>query len=368
MIDLNEHIHGCRTILLKDLPKAETILSIGCAGKWYFQWFNKNYKYKVKRHIGIDLNEKPINLEKKVEWIQGDGADLSSIKSNYVDLIFAGQFIEHIDYIKQANFLYQTNRVLKIKKSLVLDSPNFPIVNRFGWKQPQHVRELSYNQITKVLQILKFNVVKAHGIIPKQIVTRQPKLENKKYLNSNFNFELSNYNLNISVNNNPQDSFIWWIVASKESNADINDFKKAMAYLKNVDAENNKKTNEIIFHQIGKIKNKVKPVIEVKKTETGYALYGPYITTLHGKYKISFDTKIFSSQPSNKNSIILDISTNAGKEILAKKIIKTTTKSIQKKYYLIFTLNKDTIVEFRAYSYGKSNFEIRINPLFKKLE
>lgn len=367
MTDLSEHIHSCRTVLLKCLPKAETILSLGCAGKWYFDWFDKNYKYKAKRHIGIDLNDKPSDLKKNVEWIQGDGADLSPIEPNSIDLIFAGQFIEHIDHIKQAKLIYQANLILKNQKTLVMDSPNFSVVNRFGWKQPQHIRELSYDQIVKVLQILKFKVVKEHGIIPKQLVINQPKIENKRYLNSNFNFELSSYNLKASLNENVGDSFIWWVVATKESNAKETDFNKAISYLKKVDAENTKKTNRIVFHRIGKLKHKTNPVIEVNTTETGYALYGPYITVSPGKYKVSFDIKNFSSQPSNRKSIILDITTEAGNEILAKKVIRTTTKLEQKTYSLIFKLNKETILEFRAYSYGKSNFQIGMNPIINKL-
>lgn len=367
-MDLDGHIHKCRTYLLNKLPKANIILSLGCAGKWYFDWFDKNYKFKVIKHIGIDLNDKPSDLTNNVEWIQGDGADLSPIKSNSIDLIFAGQFIEHIDYLKQAKLIYQANRILKDKKTFVLDSPNFSIVNRFGWKQPQHIRELSYDQIVNALKILKFKVKNSYGVIPKQLVVNTPKIENKLFLNSNFSFELYDYKMESSISKKTSDCFIWWIVATKESNASENDFIKASTYLKKINLLNIKTTNKIIFHQIGKLVNRNNPTINIGNKEVGFALYGPYLTVMPGTYEVKFNVKTLTTNSLNENSIVLDISTDAGNTVLAKNNIKKTTAGKQTTHTLSFNIEIESILEFRVFSFGKVQFEIGANPEIKKIK
>jgi len=44
LMDFNELIHGQRGELIRQMPKgANVVLSAGCAGAWYFEWFEENY-------------------------------------------------------------------------------------------------------------------------------------------------------------------------------------------------------------------------------------------------------------------------------------------------------------------------------------
>ncbi|MEH2267215.1 MAG: glycosyltransferase, partial [Nostoc sp.] len=42
-LNFNDFLHECRSICLAKIPQSKEILSIGCAGNWYFEWFDKFY-------------------------------------------------------------------------------------------------------------------------------------------------------------------------------------------------------------------------------------------------------------------------------------------------------------------------------------
>jgi hypothetical protein len=53
-IDFNQLLHGCRSALLREMPKVSgTMLSAGCSGRWYFDWIAERTGH-VGRHIGIE--------------------------------------------------------------------------------------------------------------------------------------------------------------------------------------------------------------------------------------------------------------------------------------------------------------------------
>src|SRR6266536_1107048 len=53
-LDVSHLLHHCRSALLREMPPAaQTICSAGCAGGWYFEWFERCYG-TVANHIGIE--------------------------------------------------------------------------------------------------------------------------------------------------------------------------------------------------------------------------------------------------------------------------------------------------------------------------
>jgi SAM-dependent methyltransferase len=66
----------------------------------------------------------PDPLPPKVEWLQRNLGDLSPIDDGSVDLVFAGQVIEHLWPEDVAGFLAEAHRVLRPGGFLALDSPN----------------------------------------------------------------------------------------------------------------------------------------------------------------------------------------------------------------------------------------------------
>ena len=66
-------LHEARSIALAAMPSgAETVLSAGANGLWYFEWFDAEYG-TVPRHIGVEAYlPRPDDLPPNVEWISAD--------------------------------------------------------------------------------------------------------------------------------------------------------------------------------------------------------------------------------------------------------------------------------------------------------
>jgi len=155
--DFNEFLHELRSKELEKIPKgAKVFLSGGCSGSWYFDWINHFYK-GIEKHIGVEYySPKPTDLPPEVEWVKNTLGDMSYVKDNEIDLVFAGQTIEHMWPNDLASFLCEAYRVLKPNGLIVLDSPNRRITRGLHWFQPQHTMELSVDEIVFALETASF--------------------------------------------------------------------------------------------------------------------------------------------------------------------------------------------------------------------
>jgi glycosyltransferase involved in cell wall biosynthesis/SAM-dependent methyltransferase len=369
-LNFNDFLHECRSICLAKIPQSKEILSIGCAGNWYFEWFDKFYPYPIENHTGIDLNSKPLDLPNNVTWIQHDADDLKLIESQSFDLVFAGQFIEHLSWESQVSFLLEVNRVLKENGVFVLDSLNYNVTNRYGWKQPEHIHELTFQQACELLQIAGFEIKDSSGLIPTDLLGIPPNLFGK-YIEPFLEINLYQEDTENAINQDPQNCFVWWVTAKKVKEIDLAD-KTLIKRMQEFYLENQKIRNEVIFHGVGSI-------IEIKQEYfvivnpddgQGFAVFGPYDFYCKGKYLVEFE--IFPSDSDFDNEIdkinldlivaIADISTNSGALVLAKK--EVTLRDILKKEKTKLKLIIDTIsiLEFRVLSLGVYPVLVGIKP------
>ncbi|MBD2725439.1 glycosyltransferase [Nostoc sp. FACHB-892] len=365
-LNFNDFLHACRSICLAKIPKAKKILSIGCAGNWYFEWFDKLYPYSIDNHTGIDLNPKPLDLPKNVTWIQHDGHDLSLIESQSFDLVFAGQFIEYISWESQVNFLLEVNRVLKSNGIFVVDSPNYTVTNRYGWKQPEHIHELTFEQICELLPISGFEIQDSYGLIPKDLLGIPPSLFGR-YIEPCLEINFNEEDTQKAINKKPDNCFVWWLTAqkTKEINSIDSNLHKRMQELY---VENQRIKNEVIFHGIGSIIKRKQDYYVIANPDDGqgFAIFGPYDSYDQGKYLVEFeifppDKKI---DKSNLDLVvaIADISTNSGIEVLAKKEVRLRDILNKEKIKLEFSIDRSSILEFRVLSLGISPVLIGIKP------
>ena len=104
--NFNEIVHADRGKLLARLPKgARTVCSAGCAGAWYFDWFEECYG-PVDRHIGVSSTVLArISFPANVQWIQNSVSDMRDVRSGSIDLLFSGQNIEHLFHEDLVGFL-----------------------------------------------------------------------------------------------------------------------------------------------------------------------------------------------------------------------------------------------------------------------
>src|SRR5436309_3922234 len=113
--DFNVFLHELRSRELERLPGgARTVLHGGSAGAWYFDWFREWYPTSVERHIGVDaFAERPADLPDGVAWLHRSLGDLEPVSDGEVDLVFAGQVIEHLWPEEITGFLLESHRVLR---------------------------------------------------------------------------------------------------------------------------------------------------------------------------------------------------------------------------------------------------------------
>lgn len=364
LISFNYFLHECRSICLQKLPAAKKILSIGCSGVWYFEWFHKFYPYPVEEHTGIDLNHKPENLPHNIVWIQNDGSDLTSLESESFDLIFAGQFIEHMSWESQATFLAEVNRALKPNGFFVLDSPNYDISNRYGWRQPEHIHELTFKQICNFLELSSFNIEDTYGLVPKKLLGTPPQLVGKS-LEYAFQNNFYKEEINKAINKEPNDCFIWWIIAKK--NTCVVEKQLLKNQLQKAYLENQKNQYNIVFHQIGKfIDDNGKQFIIVNPSDApGYALFGSYEFYSKGNYLIEYNISLLNVR---KNHIlhskiaIVDVVTDSGEKVYAKKEIESSDLLNNSIIKLQFSLDKLSSLEFRVFYFGNLPLRIGVQP------
>jgi len=214
-------LHEARTLALADVPPgAQTMLSAGASGKWYFDWVDESYG-PIPRHIGIEAYlPRPDDLPANVEWIAADiagDAGIATVDSRSVDLVFSGQNIEHLWPRQMVGLLSEANRVLRQDGLLVIDSPNRAITAAYRWSMGEHTIELTPAEASDLLALAGFSVERMKGVWlcrhdgqllpldPDPMATGPSGLVRRFAL----------------AGQRPDDSFIWWVEARRVTDPDL---------------------------------------------------------------------------------------------------------------------------------------------------
>lgn len=164
--DFGHFLHALRTRRMRMMPgEGRVVLSGGAAGDIYFQWFGGNYPGHIERHIGVEyFTPPPEPLPDGVEWLPRTLGDLGPVGGGEVDLVFAGQVIEHLWPDDMAGFLSESNRVLRPDGYMVLDSPTRFITDALAWTMPEHTVELEVDEIVELLELAGFVDIDVKGV------------------------------------------------------------------------------------------------------------------------------------------------------------------------------------------------------------
>ncbi len=164
--DFSVFLHGLRSRELRKLPAgAQTVLSGGCAGAWYFDWFAENYPTPPARHIGVEAYApRPESLPAEVEWLERPLGDLAPIGDGEVDLVFAGEVFEHLWPHEIVGFLAEAHRVLRTGGHVALDSPNRRVTSALAWIHPEHTVEFTVDEAVELLTLAGFDDVRVRGL------------------------------------------------------------------------------------------------------------------------------------------------------------------------------------------------------------
>lgn len=284
-------IHRTRGAYLSEMPPASRILSAACAGTWYFQWFAQRYPHAVEKHTGVELDTAPAVLPSGVVWIQGNIRDLSAVETGSVDLVFAGQVIEHLTIDEFADFLCEVNRVLDDEGFFVLDSPNFATTNLVGWRNPEHNVEYTYDQIRTLVRESGFEIRSAKGILlcvdpeTKRCwgLDCQPERHQRELLARHF----------------PEYCLIWWITCKKRSSCQR---QHAYDLLEEFERVNSASVRTTLLHNVGvlvpdRAASRGIAIYSAAGDPPGYLLFGPYIPLPRGEYEVTFRVGLRHSSP-----------------------------------------------------------------------
>jgi hypothetical protein len=210
--DFSVLLHGLRTRELARLPPgARVVLSGGAAGTWYLDWFESHYPTPIDRHIAVEaLAPRPHHLPDHVEWVTSSLGDLSAVRSASVDLVFAGEVIEHLWPDDISGFLAEAHRVLRQGGHIALDSPNRRVTQALRWLHPEHTVEFTVDEIVELLELAGFVDISLRGVLLGYDAGRHKFLPVER-LDASVGCE----DRVVCAPDRPEDSFVWWAEAAR---------------------------------------------------------------------------------------------------------------------------------------------------------
>jgi len=285
--DFSSFLHTqVRAPELERLPAgADTVLHGGCAGSWYFEWFEQCYPTPVRRHIGVEpFSPRPKQLPENVEWLPRTLGDLTPVLDDEVDLVYAGQVLEHAWPGDIASFFDEAHRVLRPRGTIALDSPNRRVTNALGWLHPEHTVELTVDEIAELLRLAGFDDVRVRGMwlcydadehrfLPLEALevagdwTWARRIE--------------------EAEPRPEDSFIWWAEATC---ADTPPDRQAIHEVVQQAYDTYRRLRFGEFrHEIGdRSRRGDNWIVEAKAGQVGYLVYGPNVPMPPGRWAATF--------------------------------------------------------------------------------
>jgi hypothetical protein len=283
--DFNLLLHELRSHELRAMPPcAQTVLSAGCSGRWYFDWISVNYG-PIRRHIGLEYyTPKPDDLPPEVEWIANTVGDMAGVADGEVDLLFSGQNIEHLWPEEVAGFLLEAHRVLRPGGTLVVESPNRKVTAAQGWSHPEHVVEFTPAEIRDLLRLAGFEASDVRGlwlcfdartgsVLPFDEIKADgawPCLRRVAYGRSN-----------------PDDSFAWWAEATRTDRVpDARALRQAVMDIYRVAWPERITRLKSMVGEPGTLNERASVV--ARRRSEGALILGPYMPLRPGAYRFRF--------------------------------------------------------------------------------
>lgn len=203
-------LHTLRTMSLRTLPKdVDRVLSIGASGRWYFDWFEQNVA-AVSEHVGVEaFEEQPPDLPEYVTWIANTADQMVDVPTASIDLVFAGQTVEHLWAHELVGFLVEAHRVLRPGGYLVVDSPNRLVTEYLYWSHGGHTIEISAAEMNELLALAGFVTLSTAGlwscVVDGEIVGLEHRIDEPAVLVERI----------VHGQDHPDDCFVWWINAER---------------------------------------------------------------------------------------------------------------------------------------------------------
>jgi hypothetical protein len=285
-IDINLLLHQSRSSFMRDMPAGATcLLSVGCAGKWYFDWIEQTYG-AVQKHVGIEYYaSRPDDLPDNVSWIANTAGNMEAIQSDSCDLVVSGQNIEHLWPDEVGDFLVESARVLHPGGTLCVDSPNRAMTAPLLWSHPEHTIEFTVPEIRQLLELAGFDVTKAAGIW----LCQDPKTG--RFLRFDPNIPDPAWSIPerlISARDKPEQSFLWWL-EGRRSNRTPDRQAIGVLLARIFDEAWPERTQRLLVGEGRTIEQRTDGYwVVARPGQGGMVFFGPYMPLRAGRYKITF--------------------------------------------------------------------------------
>lgn len=155
----------------KDLDEVEVIVELGTG---YCDFINQ---FHAKRKIGYEVNfEMAKFADPDVELHIEDAMNVGKLGNQTADVVFASNFLEHLDETELDLLLPNIYRVLKCEGRLVLIQPNYRLCKDRYFDDPTHKTVFTDESIVLLLKRFSFRIKKIHsGLLPLTVQSPLPK-------------------------------------------------------------------------------------------------------------------------------------------------------------------------------------------------
>lgn len=185
-------LHHARQMMVRQLPRAETILDLGGAADDFpagamvlmgypypFRRLTiveppRENRHDIYRNVVSDETDTIQSPLGEVRYHFGSMADLSAFADASIDLVFSGESFEHVTRDQAMQVLREARRVLKPSGSFCFDTPNRALTGiqcPDCYINPDHKYEYTADEIFEMVSASGLNVAEAKGIcrMPKTV-------------------------------------------------------------------------------------------------------------------------------------------------------------------------------------------------------
>ncbi|MDQ4145942.1 MAG: class I SAM-dependent methyltransferase [Actinomycetota bacterium] len=149
----------CEHFFQRYVKQTDTVLDLG-AGTCEF--INS---IKCERKLAVDLNPDLAKHAIDAEPLQADSTDMSSVRSQSVDVIFCSNFFEHMPTKEHLlRSLAECERVLRAGGTLIVLQPNIRYLPGRYWDFFDHHTPLTHLSMVEALRL--------SGFVPREVVPR----------------------------------------------------------------------------------------------------------------------------------------------------------------------------------------------------
>jgi SAM-dependent methyltransferase len=282
----HDFLHAQRSVELSQMPKpARTLVSAGCSGAWYFDWFDRWYG-PLEHHIGIErFLPRPAAIPPNVTWIAANVAAMPEVTDATADLLFSGQNIEHLFGDDLPEFLLEAARVVRPGGHLVMDSPNREIANLLCWSMNEHTIELTPQEARDLVALAGFETTSLRGIW----LCRDPE--------TGASLPLDTHAADIGRDDvlrrvqlaarYPEHSFIWWLEA-RRTGATPNAPALRQRHAEIFRIAWPERCHRLLSEVGEKRCEDGRGVVATPRGTKGFLLHGPYMPFAPGGYAVRF--------------------------------------------------------------------------------